>query len=68
MLENIINTCNKFNVALEHSNSPIEDLPTEDDMALNYLELDLAKSIIEDIDSHNAKRVAKIILGYAGCD
>ena len=60
MFKNIIETCNKFNTALEHKSDPTE----EEVMTLQYLNIDLAKSIIEDLDSHNAKCIAKIILGY----
>lgn len=60
MFKNIIETCNKFNAALEHNYDPTE----EELMTLQYLNIDLAKSIIEDLDSHNAKCIAKIILGY----
>lgn len=60
MFKNIIETCNKFNIALER-NGNITD---EERMTLGYLNLDLAKAIIEDLDEHNAKCIAKIILGY----
>lgn len=60
MFKNIIETCNKFNAAIEHKSDPTE----EEVMTLQYLNIDLAKSIIEDLDSHNAKCIAKIILGY----
>lgn len=59
MFKNIIETCNKFNAAIEHKSDPTEEV-----MTLQYLNIDLAKSIIEDLDSHNAKCIAKIILGY----
>ena len=58
MFNNIIETCNKFNTALEHQCNPTN----EEKDALNYLNLNLAKAIIEDIDGNNAKQVAKIIL------
>ena len=60
MFKNIIETCNKFNAALEHNYDPTE----EERMTLGYLNLDLAKAIIEDLDEHNAKCIAKIILGF----
>lgn len=60
MFKNIIETCNKFNTALEHKYDPTD----EEVMTLEYLNIDLAKSIINDLDSHNAKCIAKIILGY----
>ena len=61
MFNNIIETCNKFNTALEHRGNPTNE---EEDI-LQYLNLDLAKAIIQDIDENNAKHVAKIILGFA---
>ena len=60
MFNNIIETCSKFNTAFEHRSDPTE----EEEMILQYLNIDLAKSIIHDVDSHNAKCIAKIILGY----
>ena len=60
MLENIIETCNKFNIALEHRC----DLSNKERMSLQYLNIDLAKNIIEDLDPKNAKCIAKIILSY----
>lgn len=60
MFNNIIETCSKFNTSLEHRSDPTE----EEEMILQYLNLDLAKAIIEDLDEHNAKCIAKIILGY----
>ena len=60
MLNKIINTCQKFNTAVEHRGNPTEE---EKDI-LEYLNLELAKAIIQDIDPNNAKHVAKIILGF----
>lgn len=60
MFKNIIETCNNFNAALEHKYDPTD----EEVMTLEYLNIDLAKSIIRDLDPHNAKCIAKIILGY----
>ena len=60
MFETIKKTCQKFNTALEHNGNPTD----EEKMALGYLNLDLAKAIIEDLDEHNAKCIAKIILGF----
>ena len=60
MFKNIIETCSKFNTAFEHRSDPTE----EEEMILQYLNIDLAKSIIHDLDSHNAESIAKIILGY----
>lgn len=61
MLNKIINTCKKFNTAVEHRGN----LTDEEKDILEYLNLELAKAIIQDIDSNNAKNVAKIILGFA---
>lgn len=60
MFETITKTCQKFNTALEHRGDPSD----EEKMSLQYLNLDLAKATIEDMDSHNAKCIAKIILGF----
>lgn len=58
MINKIINTCQKFNSAIEHRGNP-----TDEEMdILQYFNIELAKSIIHDIDSNNAKQVAKIIL------
>lgn len=66
MLDKIINTCQKFNTALEHLNDyDNKDDPSQEELnTLQYLNLDLAKAIIQDIDQNNAKHVAKIILGF----
>ena len=58
MLNKIINTCQKFNTAIEHRHNPTNE---EKDI-IQYFNIELAKSIIEDMDSHNAKQIAKIIL------
>lgn len=58
MLKHIVDFCNKFDAAVEHSYDPSE----EEVMLLQYFHMELAKSIIEDLDSNNAKRIAKIIL------
>lgn len=58
MFNNIIETCNKFNIAFGHRNDPSD----EDINVLENLNLNLAKSIIQDMDEHNAKNIAKIIL------
>ncbi len=58
MFNNIIETCNKFNIAFEHRNDPSD----EDINVLENLNLNLAKSIIQDMDEYNAKSIAKIIL------
>lgn len=60
MFNNIIEVCNNFNTALEHQSNPTEEEKT----SLQYLNIDLAKAIIQDIDENNAKQVAKIILGF----
>ena len=59
MLNKIINTCQKFNTAIEHRSG----LTNEEEEILQYFNLDLAKAIIQDIDENNAKQIAKIILG-----
>ena len=59
MLNKIIKTCNKFNTVIEHRGNPTNE---EKDI-LQYLNIDLAKAIIQDIDVNNSKQVAKIILG-----
>lgn len=61
MFENIIKTCNKFDTAVKHRFNISED----ELLALRYLNIDLAKSIIQDLDENNAKNIAKIILAYA---
>lgn len=60
MLNKIINTCQNFNTAVEHRGNPTE----EEKYILEYLNFELAKAIIQDIDSNNAKYVAQIILGF----
>jgi hypothetical protein len=60
MFDNITKTCQKFNTALEHRGNPTD----KEKMSLEYLNLDLAKAIIEDLDEHNVKCIAKIILGF----
>lgn len=61
MLHKIVNTCQKFNTAVENRGNPTDE---EKDI-LEYLNLELAKAIIQDVDSNNAKHIAKIILGFA---
>lgn len=58
MINKIINCCNQYNNFIEHSNNPSKD---EVSFIENY-EINFAKSIIEDLGSDNAKRIAKIIL------
>lgn len=60
MLNNIINTCQNFNKAFDNRWKPT----SEDVDTLEYFNLDLAKSIIQDLDDTNAERIAKIILGF----
>lgn len=60
MLNKIINTCQKFNIAVEHRGNPTD----EEKNILEYFNLELAKAMIQDIDTNNAKHVAKIILGF----
>lgn len=66
MLNNIISICQNFNIAVEHLHDyDNKDVPSKEELdILEYLNLELAKAIIQDIDSNNAKRVAKIILGF----
>ena len=51
MLNKIIETCQKFNIAIEHRGYPTD----EEIDVLEYFNLELAKSIIQDIDQNNAK-------------
>lgn len=60
MLENIISTCQKFNSAIEDRNNPTD----EEIEIIEYHNINLAKAIIQDMDSHNVKCIAKIILGF----
>lgn len=64
MFDNIIKTCDNFNKALSKVKQYPDQISIEDNMILQYFNIDLAKSIIEDIDDHNAKQIAKIILAY----
>lgn len=66
MLNKIINTCQNFNTTLEHLNDyDNKDNTSQEELdTLQYLNLDLAKAIIQDIDPNNAKHVANIILGF----
>lgn len=52
MLNKIINTCQKFNATLEHLNDyDNKDDPLQEELdILQYLNFDLAKAIIQDID------------------
>lgn len=64
MFENIIKACQDCNTAFEHnSDGSITD--TEADR-IEYFNIDLAKSIIQDLDARNVTNVAQIILGYTG--
>lgn len=60
MFDHITKTCQNFNTALEHRDNPSD----EEIDTLQYINFDLAKAIIEDMDSRNAKCIAKIILGF----
>lgn len=62
MMENIVKTCKNFNKALDRHF--LNEASQEDLDIVQYIHLDLAKAIIKDIDETNAKRVARIILGY----
>ena len=58
MLNKIINACQKFNECVKHRSN----LNDDEIEFLTYFNIELAKSIIKDMDSHNAKQIAKIIL------
>ena len=60
MINKIIETCQNFNSAIENRNN----LTDEEERIIAYHNINLAKAIIEDMDSHNAKCIAKIILGF----
>ena len=62
MLNQIINTCQKFNDCIEHRGN----LSHDEIEFVTYFNLELVKSIIEDLDCNNAKSIAKIILEF--CD
>lgn len=57
-MKNIINTCNKFNDLAPR----LGYLSDEDNTFLYNFNIELAKSIINDMDPHNARQIAKIIL------
>ena len=57
-MKNIINTCNKFNDLIPYLGS----LTKDDNTFLYNFNIELAKSIINDMDEHNARQIAKIIL------
>lgn len=58
MINKIINCCNQYNNFIEHSDNPSQ----EEVMFIENYEIDFAKSIIEDLGSDNAEKIAKIIL------
>lgn len=61
----IINTCQKYNIIIDHLDYNHKNVPPQDERdILEYFNLELAKAIIQDIGSNNAKHVAKIILGF----
>lgn len=57
-MKNIINTCNKFNDLIPF----LGHLSDEENTFLYNFNIELAKSIINDMDKHNARQIAKIIL------
>lgn len=62
MFENIIKACQDCNTAFEHnSDGSITD--TEADR-IEYFNIDLAKSIIQNLGKDNARQIAKVILAY----
>lgn len=62
MFENIIKACQDCNTAFEHnSDGSITD--TEADR-IEYFNIDLAKSIVQELGKDNARQVAKVILAY----
>lgn len=60
--KNISNVCESFNSAYNHRSNPSD----EEISAIEYLNIDLAKAIIQDLDPNNAEHIANIILGYVG--
>lgn len=58
MMKNIIDTCNKFNDLIPYLGS----LSDEDNTFLYNFNIELSKSIINDMDKNNARQIAKIIL------
>lgn len=62
MINKIINCCNQYNNFIEHSDSPSQ----EEVSFIENCEIDFAKSIIEDLGSDNAEKIAKIILTAVG--
>ena len=64
MFEKIIKTCNEYEPCYKRSMSKEH---TKDDWDfITYFNLELAKSLILDLDSNNAREVAKIILATVG--
>lgn len=58
MINKIITCCNQYNNFIERSDNPSQE---EVSFIENY-EINFAKSIIEDLGSDNAEKIAKIIL------
>lgn len=58
MSNETIKTINKFNECLEHR----EDLTDDEIKFITYFNLELAKSIIEDLGRKDASSLARIIL------
>lgn len=61
MLSKIISTCQKFNKYVESINN-LQDLTDEEYDFVSYFNIELAKSILQDMGYDNAKQIAKIIL------
>lgn len=69
MFENIIKTCKEYEAADKHYSENCKNCETpsnEDISKIQYLNIDLAKSIIKDLDQNNAECIANIILAYGG--
>lgn len=58
--KNIFNVCKNFNSAYNHRSNPTD----EEISVMEYLNIDLAKAIIQDLDPNNAEHIANIILEY----
>lgn len=60
--KNISNVCDNFISAYNNHSNPSD----EEISAIEYLNIDLAKAIIQNLDPNNAEHIANIILGYVG--
>ena len=65
MLNKIINTCQKFNKCVELARNG-NDLTDEEYEFVDYFNIELAKSILQDMGHDNAKQIAKTILSVTG--